>query len=66
MDSTTFSPKWFLSLMMDNQGGVSPSIPISIGHLVLQKNVGKLWTNAQFLFLLDICKKKILEYEAFQ
>jgi hypothetical protein len=64
MDSPTFSPKLFLSLLMDNQGGASSSIPISIvlGHLRLQKKVGKLWTNAQFLFLLDICKKKIWEY----
>lgn len=64
MDSPTSSPKSFLSLLMDNQGAASSSIPISIvlGHLVLQKNVGKLWTNPQFLFLLDICEKKIWEY----
>jgi len=49
---------------MDNQGGASPSTPISIvpRHLGLQENASRLWTNAQFQFLLDICKEKFYEY----
>jgi hypothetical protein len=44
---------------MDNQGGASSSIPINIvpRHLGLQENGSRLWTNAQFQFLLDICEE---------
>jgi hypothetical protein len=62
MDSMFFSPNLLINLLMDNQGGVSSSILVNIvlGYLGLQKNAGKLWTNAQFQFLLDICKIKNL------
>jgi hypothetical protein len=50
MDSPTFSPNSLLNLLMDSQGGASSSLPISLilEHQGLQKNVNKLWTNAQF------------------
>ncbi len=63
MNSSTFSPNLFLTLLMDMQGGLSFSILISIvpRHPNFQENVGKSWTNAQFQFFLDICKKKFRE-----
>jgi hypothetical protein len=43
---------------MGNPGGVSSSILVGIvlGYPGLQENAGKLWTNTQFQFLLNICK----------
>jgi hypothetical protein len=60
MNSPTFSPNLFLNLLMDNQGGASSSLLASIvpKHLGHQENANRLRTNAQFQFLLDICKKK--------
>jgi hypothetical protein len=51
---------------MDSQGGASSaSLPVSIvpEHLGLQENAGRLSTNAQFQFFLDICKEKLWEYD---
>jgi len=64
MDSPTFTPNFFLNLFMDNQGGASYSIPISIvqRHIGLQENVSRFWTNAQFQFFLDICEEKFYEF----
>lgn len=63
MNSPTFSPNLFLTLFVDMQGGFSFSIPISTvpAHPNFQENVGRLWTNAQFQFFLDICEKKFWE-----
>jgi hypothetical protein len=49
---------------MDNQGDASSFIPMSIfsGHLGLQENASRVWTNAQFQFLLNICEEKFWEY----
>jgi hypothetical protein len=46
---------------MNSQGGASSSLPVSIvpEHPGLQANVGRLWTNAQFQFFLDICEEKL-------
>jgi hypothetical protein len=64
MDSLTPSPNSLLNLLMDSQGGASSSIPVNIvlGHLGFQKNASRLWKNAQFQFLLDICEEKLWEY----
>jgi hypothetical protein len=45
---------------MDNERGVSSSVLISLvpEYPRLQKNANKLWTDAQFQFLLDICEEK--------
>jgi hypothetical protein len=45
---------------MDMQGGFSFSIPISYipRHPKFQKNVGRLWTNAQFQKKIWECNQK--------
>jgi hypothetical protein len=49
---------------MDSQTGVASSLLVSLvlEHPGLQENADKLWTNAQFQFLLDICEEKLWEY----
>jgi hypothetical protein len=46
---------------MDSQGGDVSSLLVSLVPR-LQENAGKLWKNAQFQFLLDICEEKFWEY----
>jgi hypothetical protein len=64
MNSPTSSPNSSLNLLMDNQGCASSSLIVSIvpKYPGRQENAGRLWTNAQFQFLLDTCEEKFYEY----